>query len=114
MVLRNLTTSEVIASDVVLARNALQRSIGLLGRRSVAPHQGMWFPNSWAIHTIGMRAHLDVVFLDERRRVVSIRSGIPPNSLAVAHIGAANVIELGSGALYTTDVLVGDILTLEP
>lgn len=114
MVLRNLTTSEIIASEVDLARTAWQRSIGLLRRKIVEPHQGMWFPNSWSVHTIGMRAHLDVLFLDHRRRIVSIRSDVAPNSFAIAHFGAANVVELGAGALHATDLLIGDILVLEP
>lgn len=113
MILRNRSTNEVIAANVVLAKTMLQRSIGLLARRTIAPGEGMWFPNSWAIHTIGMRADIDVLFLDAQQRIVSLRSRIRPNRFAVAHFGAASVVELGAGALHAADLLVGDIMELE-
>jgi uncharacterized protein len=112
MLLRNRSTNEVVASQVVVAVNPLARSIGFLRRKTVPPSEGMWFPNCWAIHTVGMRATIDVLFLDDENRVVNLRPFVPPNRIVAAY-GAATVVELGAGALEAVDVLVGDRLDLE-
>ena len=112
MLLRNRSTNQVVASDVVIAADAVARSIGLLMRKDIAPCEGMWFPNSWMIHTLGMRATIDVLFLDRQNRVIRVRPAIPPNRFAAAY-GATTVVELGAGALDDVDILVGDCLELE-
>lgn len=112
MLLRNRSTDEVVASNIVVAVNPLTRSIGFLTRKTVLPDEGMWFPRCWAIHTFGMRAIIDVLFLDARNQVMNLRPLVPPNRLVVAY-GAATVVELGAGALEAVDVLVGDRLELE-
>lgn len=112
MVLRNCSTSVVVASDVVVASSICARTIGLLARGAITPDEGMVFLNACAIHTVGMRASLDVLFLDGENRVVQIRPAVPPNRIVYVR-GAAAVVELGAGALERTDVLVGDRLELE-
>ncbi len=114
MLLRNCSTNAVIASEIDIASTSLRRCIGLLVRSKVAPHEGMWFPNSSVIHTIGMRAPIDVIFLDGEDRVVKFAADIRPNKPFVGCLGAKTVIELGAGALERTDLLLGDRLALEP
>lgn len=112
MVLRNRSTNEIIASRIKVAVNPLARSIGFLTRKTVLPTEGLWLPRCWAIHTLGMRATIDVVFLDAQNRVMNLHPSVPPNRLVAAY-GAATVVELGAGALEAVDVLVGDCLDLE-
>lgn len=87
--------------------------IGFLARAPVDSDDGLWFPNCWAIHTLGMRAPLDVVFLDDANRVCRIAYGVPANQWLVSCPGARSVVELGSGAVNGRDILDGDVLTLE-
>ena len=112
MVLRNHSTDEIVASEVIVAINPIARSVGLLTRKHVPPSEGIWFPNCWMIHTVGMRATIDVLFLDAENRVFNVRPAVRPNRIVAAY-GAATVVELGVGALDATDVLVGDLLELE-
>lgn len=87
--------------------------IGFLGRGPADADDGLWFPNCWAIHTLGMRSPLDVVFLDETNRVCRVAYAVPANRWLVSCPGASTVIELGSGALNGRDILDGDTLLLE-
>ncbi len=112
MVLRNYSTNLIVASKVVVAVNPFERGIGLLSRKQIPPSEGMWFPNCWIIHTVGMRVSIDVLFLNAQNRVINLRPGVRPNRVVAAY-GAATVVELGVGALDATDVLVGDRLALE-
>lgn len=112
-VLRNETTGEVLAENVRYADTWWERLAGFIPRRVVAPDDGLWFRNCWAVHTIGMRAHIDILFLDEESRVVRAQRSVPLQRPAIACVGARNVVELGAGALEGRDVLPGDRLTLE-
>ncbi|GAC1389332.1 MAG: hypothetical protein NVSMB31_05170 [Vulcanimicrobiaceae bacterium] len=109
---RNATTNAILASNVVRASGALARVIGFMGRKRIAPSEGLWFDRCWAIHTVGMRVMLDVLFLDRGGRVVEIAVGVPPSRWAVACPRAHSVLELGHGAIAASDVLLGDQIVL--
>lgn len=111
--LRNVTTGQIVATNVQIAKGVLSRMVGLLNRSHVEPSEGLWFPSCSTIHTVGMRQEIDVVFLDENHRVVRTLCGVPPNRLAVSCLNAAAVVELGFGALASCDVLIGDTFRLE-
>lgn len=112
-VLKNTTTGEIIADNVRYADSWWDRLAGLIPKGVVAPDEGMWFRDCWAIHTMCMRAHIDVIFLDDKGRVVRTDREVRLNRPVVACPGARNVVELGAGALEGRDVLVGDLLELE-
>lgn len=111
--LRNMTTGQIIADSVELARGPLSRLVGLLNRAHIDRCEGLWFPRCSTIHTLGMREEIDVLFLDDRNRVVRTLCGVPPNRIAVSCSNASSTIELGCGALAAADVLIGDQFRLE-
>lgn len=111
--LRNTTTNEVIAENVRYADTWLERLAGFLPRREIAPDDGLWFRDCWAIHTLGMRARIDVIFLDGEGRVVRTERHVKSQRPIVSCLGAHSVVELGAGALDGRDVLAGDRLVLE-
>lgn len=113
MRLRNTTTGEVIATAVQRAEGVVERIVGLLNRSHIDREEGIWFPNCAAIHTLGMREPIDVVFLDRENRVVQTLRNVRTNRVAVACRGAHATVELGSGALDGRDILTGDRLELE-
>jgi hypothetical protein len=111
--LRNTTTNEVIAENVRYADTWWERLAGFIPRSEVAPDDGLWFRDCWAIHTIGMRARIDVIFLDGEGRVVRTERRVKLQRPLVSCLGAHSVVELGAGALDGRDVLAGDRLILE-
>ena len=111
--LRNATTGQIIAANVHYADSWWQRLAGFIPQRVVGPDDGLWFRDCWAIHTLGMRARIDVLFLDDRSRVVRADRAVPLHRPFISCFGADSVVELGAGALDGRDVLVGDRLTLE-
>lgn len=112
-VLRNLSTGEVIAAQVFRASGVFGKVLGLAGRRSISPQEGVWLESTWAIHTIGMQAPIDVIFLDAAGRVLRTVVCVQPYRPAVLCFQAQAVIELGSGALERQDILIADRLALE-
>lgn len=112
-VLRNATSGAVVAHSVGRATNPLTRGIGLLGRARLSPDEGLWIDGCSAVHTLGMRATLDLYFLDRDQRVVRIVAGVRPNRLAVTCRNAATVVELGAVAEEGRAIALGDRLVLE-
>lgn len=110
--LRNANTGSIVATRVERAGNFLARSFGLLLRARVRPDEGLWLESCSAIHTMGMRAAIDVIFLDAERRVVRMCADVRSFRPALSCRGARSVVELGSGALRFADILIGDQLEL--
>ena len=109
--LRNLRSGDLLARRLVVARNPWARGVGLLGRATVEPDQGLWIAGCNAVHTLGMRATLDLFFLDEAGTVLKVVRSARPHRPVFACRGATTVVELG--AAEDRDVFVGDRLILE-
>lgn len=107
---RNATTGAVIASRVERASTFLTRLIGLLAWARVEPDEGLWIEPCSAVHTIGMRARIDVVFVDRQRTVLRVCKDVGGGVLALGCKGAHAVVEVGAGALGRNAVSPGDQL----
>jgi len=111
--LKNLTTGQVVARNVVRADGFFGRMVGFLSKSTIHPDEGLWFDDCAAIHTVGMRARIDVIFLNSAQRVLRIDRSVPQFRLAVACPGAHAVVELGEAPADGRDLLAGDELALE-
>ncbi len=111
MALLNERDGGIVARRVARAEHPWARLVGLLPRAEVAADEGLWLKNCAAVHTIGMRAAIDLYFLDNSDRVVKIERRIRPGRLAITCPGARTVVELGA-ALDDRDVAIGDRLIL--
>ena len=111
-VLRNASNGAVIAQRVKRASDPFSRGVGLLTRAGVAPDEGLWIDRCGAVHTLGMRAVLDLFFLDCEGKVLEIVPNVRPQRLSVSCRGARNVVELGTDDSGRA-VRIGDRLVLE-
>lgn len=110
--LRNSTTGTIVATRIDHLTGFLQRAVGLLARSRVQRDEGVWITPCRAIHTIGMRDKIDVIFVDRDGRVLRVDREVGPNRLSLSCRQATGVVELGGGALNQIDVLPGDRLEL--
>ena len=110
--LRNTTTGSIVATRIDRLSSFLHRAVGLLARTTLRPDEGVWITSCGAIHTLGMRVAIDVIFVDAESRVLRVEPNVRPNRFALSCSGAAGVVELGSGALREIDLLPGDKLEL--
>jgi uncharacterized membrane protein (UPF0127 family) len=111
---RNRDTGRVLAWRVRRAEGWVSRTVGFLPRSSIAPEEGLWFEGCGAIHTLGMRTPLDVVFLDRSLRVVRVEANVRPHRLYVGARGAHVVVEFGPGFAEANPLEPGEQLALEP
>jgi uncharacterized membrane protein (UPF0127 family) len=102
-----------------VADDDASRETGLMNRDSMGARHGMLFVfdreqplNFWMKDT---RIPLDILFLDERGKVVSIKTMKPFDLTPVTSDGMAKyAIELNAGAAREVNVGVGDALTIPP
>jgi uncharacterized membrane protein (UPF0127 family) len=105
----NRTRQVVLAHRVEVADHGATRRKGLLGRDSLPTGQGLWIVPCESVHTFGMRFPIDLVYLDRKKKVKKIRSGVPPWRLS-ACLSAHSVVELASGTVQMTQTQPGDKL----
>jgi uncharacterized membrane protein (UPF0127 family) len=112
-VLRNLTNGKVVATRVGRASNPWTRGVGLLGRARLSPDEGLWIEHCSAVHTMFMRAIIDLYFLDKDGKVLRMVHAAKPYRLLFSCRESESVVELGTSPETGRDVLVGDRLILE-
>jgi uncharacterized membrane protein (UPF0127 family) len=105
-----LTAAGSVACErCVVADTSLSRMRGLLGRRSLAPDEGILLRPASSVHTLFMRFAIDVVFLDRDLAVLRVVPGLRPWR-AVSRRRAAAVLELAAGESERRGIRAGDRL----
>jgi uncharacterized protein len=117
--LHNVTQGNaVIANDVRFAVTFLERTVGLMGKKTLPEGQTLLIRGSKlaacnSVHTCFMRFPIDVVFVDDSMKVRSIVRNLKPWRITWPTFGATCAFEFKAGtvpsSLKTGDVLhVGD------
>jgi uncharacterized membrane protein (UPF0127 family) len=123
---RNLDRETVIADRLENAGSFWAKFMGLMGRPSLKPGDGLWLPGENAIHMLFMRFAIDVLFLSPPlhnegtgptstvHRVVSMRRALPRWRGVVWHAsGAKGVVELPVGTIEASRTAIGDRIAIE-
>jgi uncharacterized protein len=111
MVVRNTTRNTQLGDRVDVAGSGAKRTKGLLGRKGLAPGEGMWIVPCESVHTFFMRFPIDLVYIDRKQRVRKVRSSVPPWRLS-ACLYAHSILELPAGTIQDSRTEAGDILEI--
>jgi uncharacterized protein len=109
----NATRGTRVGDSIEVADTSLRRFIGLLGKRALIPGQGLLILPSNGVHTLGMRFSIDVVFLDDARRVLKLRENLRPFRATNLDWRAESVLELPLNTIRATRMEIGDQLVIE-
>jgi len=94
--------------SVRVASSVLDRMRGLLGCHGLGSGAGLLIESCGAVHTVGMRFALDLVFLDAQWRVVACVPGVRPGRWCVTGgRRARRVVEVESGWLNWSRATAG-------
>jgi uncharacterized protein len=116
-----LPDGKTVAAEVLI--NPVDMSRGMMFRDSLAPDRGMLFihgsPNRYQYWMYQVKVPLDIVWLDQNRRVVEISANTPPCPSKSAsecpsfggHEPAQYVLELAGGQAAKHGIQVGSSLS---
>lgn len=110
LTLKNLTKELVLASSVEVAETLESRARGLLGRESIETDYCLWIHKCRSIHTFFMKFNIDVIFVDKKLKVTSVKININKWRLAWGGFFADSCFEFKALSLSNEDVQKGDIL----
>lgn len=108
----NQTQETFLAYRVKVADSILTRLVGLIGKRSLEPHSGLWIVPSCGIHTLGMLFDIDVIYLDRDLKVVGVHELVPPFWMTPINLKAESVLELPSHTIFKSRTEVGDQMVI--
>lgn len=95
------------------ATTFLTRLVGLLFRRELSENEGLLLYPCGSIHTIGMRFTIDVLFLDNKNKVLAVADEVKPNRLRFAPRGTVKVLEIAQGNRIRTGINLDDHLIFD-
>jgi len=106
-------TEFCLAERVRVARTALARLRGLLGRRGLAAGEALWLRPCNGVHTFGMIFAIDVIFLDRQLKVVKLVENLRPFRFTWPCLAAHSALELKAQTIARAALRVGDQLRIE-
>ena len=112
ILVRNRTRQTVLADAAEIADSSAKRRTGLLKHERLAPGEGLWIVPCESVHTFFMKFPIDLVYLDKQRKILKVRSAVPPWRLSLC-LSAHSVLELPAGRAAETGTAVGDELSIE-
>jgi hypothetical protein len=95
--------------QVFLANTPWLRLRGLLGRKRLTNEQGLLISPCNSVHTIGMKYSLDIVYLNNKNKVLKITKNLKPWRSSACR-GATKVLELNAGNTENKNIKQGDTL----
>jgi uncharacterized membrane protein (UPF0127 family) len=108
----NVTSNQVVAEHVEVARSFFSRFLGLMGRKSLPLGHGLWLEPCADIHMFFMRFPIDAVFVDKTGKVLHLEHGIKPWRISKFVRGGRAVLELPAGTIEQAGVTLGDVISL--
>lgn len=108
----NRTRGTTLAEAAGKADTSAKRRTGLLKHACLPEGQGLWIVPCEAVHTIGMKFPIDVLFLSKSRKVLKVRERMGPWRMSMS-LFAHSVLELPAGRAAATGTRRGDQLEFE-
>jgi uncharacterized membrane protein (UPF0127 family) len=108
----NHTRESFLSLNVTAADTTFSRLKGMIGRLSLKIDEGLWVVPSCGVHTVGVLFPLDLIYLDDKHRVIHLLEHFPRFRIAPLRIEAASVLELPPHTVYLSQTQVGDQLLI--
>ncbi len=110
----NKTRDSVVGAKVLLADSFWLRARGFMGRPKPEAGEGLFLSPCRAVHMVGLRYPLDVIFLDRKGSVVAAYEDLRPFRRTGWHAEAEYALEVPAGTVRATSTLLDDVLVWLP
>ncbi len=103
--------NKLIVKNIKLANNYISKLQGLL-KCKFADDCFIYIPDCNMIHTFFMRFTIDIVMLDNKRKVIYLKRKLKPFKITGC-LKAKDTIELKEDSIDEFDIKIGDFITLK-
>jgi hypothetical protein len=110
----NKTRGTLIAKHLLTLNTNSYTTLRFLNRCGIPRNCALWISPCRAIYTIGMKGSVDIAFLNQRGRVVTVFKNFPPDCIADSSRHAVSAVELPPNALNESATGIGDTIELDP
>jgi len=107
----NVTRQTFLSLGVIPADTPFARLRGLLGKLRLRNDEGIWVVPSSGIHTFGLLFPIDVIYLDEQKRVIRLVEHLGPLRISAVR-GSSSVLQLPPRTIHSSNTRVGDELMI--
>jgi uncharacterized membrane protein (UPF0127 family) len=110
MKIYNKTRSIFLMQQGKVANTVWSRFVGLMGKKSLAPAEGLVIIPNNSVHMFFMRFPLDIIFVDKAHQIVHISHNLKPWRISKIVGKAHYVIELPAYTARQTATEIGDLI----
>ena len=114
MSVTNMTRRKVLVGRLLNLNTRCRNTLNLINRRGMPADCAIWISPCNAIYTVGMRAPIDIAFLDREGKIVKVLKRFPPNCFADSAPETVSALQLPANRLDETGTRRGDLLELDP
>jgi uncharacterized protein len=100
----------MIDLSIKKAKTLEERMRGLIGKEEP---QTLMIETHFGIHTFGLKFSIDVIILNNKNKVVSIKKNLKPNRIFFWNPIYKNVIELPEGTIEKNAIRINDAVNLK-
>lgn len=104
----NVNSDQVVLERLTVCDTCFSRLRGLLGRNGLGDDEGVFLSKVSSVHTLFMRFPIDIVFLDNKNRIVKIVECVKPYHLAFGSLRTSGTLEMACGKIRRDRFLIGD------
>lgn len=109
VVLKNLTKDTILATDLKECVSFKDRNLGLMDPENP---RSLLFKTRFGIHTFGLRESIDVIVLNNKQKIVKLKSGLKPGQIFLWNPLFNIVVELPKETINKSDTKVDDLLEI--
>ena len=110
----NKTRGTVIAKHLMTLNANCYNTLRFLNRCGIPRNCALWIAPCRAVYTVGMKKPVDIAFVNQRGRIVTMFKSFPPDCIADSSRGAVSAMELPPNALNESATDLGDTIELDP
>ena len=113
MILKNISQQRIIAPQLQVAENFVDRLLGMMGKKAFPEGYALWIKKCNSVQTTFMHMPIDVIFLDRSQKVQKLIWNMKPWRFSPFVWSADSVVEIPPGRIEKDSIKLGDILNVE-
>ena len=107
---KNITKKKVVSGDFVYLKGVFAKSKGFIGKNDV---EAIVFTTRFGIHTFGLKFPIDVLILNDKRKVIYTKENLKPNRIFAWNPKYKLVVELNKKLIKNSGIEVNDYLQID-